>query len=133
LRTIAGPIARDSQSAEARQLSGLDPELVMAAVADFYGVTPDLLSRRHEPHVAREVAAWLCRRHTEASLRELAPRLGLAGATSVPNLTRRLDAKLAQSPKLQRDLAEIAIRITRQPSSTAKPAGRPRQKNKNKR
>jgi hypothetical protein len=28
-------------------------------------------SQCHEPHVARAAAAWLCRRHTEVSLREL--------------------------------------------------------------
>ena len=47
--------------------------------------------RRHDPHLARAVAAWLCRRHTEALLREVAEWLGLSRADSVPNLTCRLE------------------------------------------
>ena len=81
-------------------------------VADFYGVEGTTLSRRHEPHLARAVAAWLCRRHTEASLRELAGWLGLSRADSVPNLTRRLEARLKAAPLLSDDLAEILRRAT---------------------
>jgi hypothetical protein len=58
--------------AEARQLTGIDPNRIFAAVRSYYGLDDAPLSRRHDPHVARGVAAWLCRRHTEASLRELA-------------------------------------------------------------
>jgi putative transposase len=110
LRSRAGPIVSDPPLAEARQLAGLDPKRIFAAVADFYGVDDALLSRRHDPHLARAVAAWLCRRHTEASLRELAKRLGLSRADSVPNLTRRLEARLKTSPELSDDLTEILRR-----------------------
>ena len=68
------------------------------------------LSRRHDPHVGRAVAAWLCRRHTEASLRELAVRLGLSRAGSVPNLTRRIETRLKTSAELSNDLAAILKR-----------------------
>ena len=107
LRSLAGPIASNPPLAEARQLAGLDPKRIFAAVADFYGLDGASLSRRHDPHLARAVAAWLCRRHTEASLRELAEWLGLSRADSVPNLTRRLEARLKASPELSDDLAEI--------------------------
>jgi len=53
------------------------------------------------------VAAWLCCRHTEASLRQLAEWPGLSRADSVANLTRRLEARLKASPQLSDDLAEI--------------------------
>ena len=66
----------------------------------FYGLHDAALSRRHDPHVARAVAAWLCRRHTEASPRELAAWLGLSGADSVPNLTRRIESRLKAFPEL---------------------------------
>ena len=107
LRSHAGPIMSNPPVAEARQLAGLDPKRIFAAVADFYGLDDASLSRRHDPHLARAVAAWLCRRHTEASLRELAEWLGLSRADSVPNLTRRLEARLKASPELSDDLAEI--------------------------
>jgi hypothetical protein len=57
--------------------------------------------------MARAVAAWLCRRHTEATLADLAEWLGLSRADSVPNLTRRLEAQLNFRPELLNDLVEI--------------------------
>jgi putative transposase len=121
LRTHAGPNLSHSSVAEARQLAGLDPKRIFAAVADFYGLDAAALSRRHDPHLARAVAAWLCRRHTEASLRELAESLGLSRADSVPNLTRRLEARLKSSPGLSRDLSEILTRANA-PTSDVHPA-----------
>jgi chromosomal replication initiation ATPase DnaA len=112
LRRQSVPIASNPPLAEARQLAGLDPKRILAAVADFYGLEVTSLSRRHDLHLARAVAAWLCRRHTEASLRELAEWLGLSRADSVPNLTRRLEARLKASPQLAGDLAEILSRVT---------------------
>ena len=75
------------------------PKRILAAVADYYEVEPALLAKRHDPHMARAVAAWLCRRHTEATLANLAEWLGLSRADSVPNLTRRLEAQLKSRPE----------------------------------
>jgi hypothetical protein len=77
-------------------------------VVDFYDVEPALLAKRHDPHIVRAVAAWLCRRHTEATLGELAEWLGLSRADSVPNLTRRFQAQLKSQPELLNDLEEQA-------------------------
>jgi len=66
----------------------------------------------HDPDLARAVATWLCRRHTEASLRQLAEWLGLPRADSVPNRTRRLEGRLKASPRLADDLAEIRRRAS---------------------
>ena len=125
LRNQAGPILSNPPVAEARQLASLDPKRILAAVADFYGLDDAALSRRHDPHLARAVAAWLCRRHTEASLRELAEWLGLSRADSVPNLTRRLESQLKSSPRLSDDLSEILKRATA-PAAGVHPAGVPR-------
>jgi hypothetical protein len=78
----------------------------------IYGLDEAALSRRHDPHLARGVAAWLCRRYTEALLREMAKWLGLSRADNVPNLTRRLEARLGASPKLSGDLTEIMTRAS---------------------
>jgi putative transposase len=88
-------------------------------VADYYEVEPALLAKRHDPHMARAVAAWLCRRHTEATLADLAEWLGLSRADSVPNLTRRLEAQLKSRPELLNDLAEIHRRAGRSPPNDA--------------
>ncbi len=112
LRSRAGPVRSNPPIPEARQLAGLDPKRIFAAVAEFYGLDGSSLSRRGDPHLARAVAAWLCRRHTEAPLRQLAEWLGLSRADSVPNLTRRLEARLKASPQLSDDLAEILRRAS---------------------
>jgi REP element-mobilizing transposase RayT len=96
----------------ARQLTGIDPKRIFAAVSSFYGRDEAALSRRHDPHVGRAVAAWLCCRHTEASLRELAIWLGLSRADSVPNLTRRIETRLKTSTELSSDLAAILKRAS---------------------
>jgi putative transposase len=107
LRSLAGPVTADPPAPEARRLAGLDPDAICTAVAAYYRLDPSALARRHDPHIARAVAAWLCRRHTEAPLRELAARLGLSRADSVPNLTRRIEARLATSPRLAEELGQI--------------------------
>ena len=89
-------------------------------VVAYYGLDASALLRRHDLRVARAVAAWLCRRHSEAPLRELAPRLGLSRASRVPNLTRRLEARLEKCPRLARELAAIMRQVTEQ---TAAPSG----------
>jgi alkanesulfonate monooxygenase SsuD/methylene tetrahydromethanopterin reductase-like flavin-dependent oxidoreductase (luciferase family) len=113
LRNHASTSQSNPPLTEARQISGLDPKRILAAVSAFYGLDDDALSRRHDPHVARAVAAWLCRRHTEASLRELAGWLGLSRADSVPNLTRRIEERLKTSRELSSDLAEILKRASK--------------------
>jgi hypothetical protein len=52
----------------------------------------------------------LCRRHTEAALRQLADWLGLSRADSVPNLMRRLERQLNETPEFCDDLAEFLLR-----------------------
>src|SRR5271166_5993646 len=64
-----------------------------------------------DPDNARAVAAWLCRRHTEVPPGDLAPLLGLSRADSVPDLTRRMDARLRAHPQLADELQQIMARI----------------------
>jgi chromosomal replication initiation ATPase DnaA len=121
--TQIGRVMEINQLAEARQLAGLDPKRIIAAVSAFYGLEEASLSRRHDPHLARPVAAWLCRCHTEASLREMAEWLGLSRADSVPTLTRRLEARLKTSPELSADLTEI-LKPANEPTPAIGPASK---------
>jgi hypothetical protein len=57
------------------------PQRVLAAVPEFHDVASAMLANPHDPQIARAVAARLCRRHTDATLSELAIRL----ARSFPN------------------------------------------------
>jgi hypothetical protein len=56
---------------------------------------------------ASRVMAYLARRTTDATWRELARDLGLSRRDSVPNLTRRIEKALAVSPGLRHDLRAI--------------------------
>ena len=115
LRGLMVAQTSDPPLPEARRLSGLDPDRVIAAVTGFYGLAPDALARRHDGHIARAVAAWLCGMHTESSLRELAARLGLSRADSVPNLTRKLESRLRDSPTLAEELQQISRLLSTDP------------------
>jgi hypothetical protein len=110
LRNLAGAVRSNPSVPEARHLAGLDPKRIIAAVAEFYGLEGAWLSRRGDLHLARPVAAWLCRGETEAPLRQLADWQGLSRADSVPNLTRRLERRLKASPQLSADLSAILRR-----------------------
>jgi hypothetical protein len=111
LRSRVGSLTAKPPLPEARQLAGLDPERILAAVAEFYDLDPAMVSRRHDPHLARPVAAWLCRRHTEAPSRRLAERLGVSRADSVRNLPRRLEARLKAAPGVAQDLETILRQV----------------------
>jgi hypothetical protein len=94
-----------------RLFAGRDAEAIFSAESEHYGLDRSALAHRGDPHIARAVAARLCRRHSEDPLRELAPRLGLSRADSVPNLTRRIDARLRAHPKLADELQQIMALI----------------------
>ena len=81
LRTLAGANASDSPPRKARQLAGLEVDTVLAAVREYYDLDADGLRRSHDRHIGRALAAWLCRRHTIAPLRELTSALGLRRPT----------------------------------------------------
>jgi len=125
LRGSSGLLSSNPPLPEARQLTALDPKRIFAAVAEFYGLDESTLSRRHDPHLARAVAAWLCRRYTDAPLRMLAAPLGLSRGDSVPNLTRRLEARLKTSPRLAVDLEAIMTQVRCGTSGAALPKSAP--------
>jgi putative transposase len=97
----------------ARTLGAVDVESVFEAVTDYFDVDRAILSLRGDGHIARAVAAWLARRLTTATLRELAGPLGLGRPESVSNLTRRVDRDMAKSSQLGKDLRTLESRIAR--------------------
>jgi len=90
-----------------RRLRCLDISLVWSAVARHYGVKQEALGERSRHAEMRSVAAWLAKRHTPATLRELASLLGLGRPQSVGNLTRRVDVALTRSMELRRTIKKI--------------------------
>jgi hypothetical protein len=75
LRALAGPLGPEPSTAEARHLAGQSVEAICAGVAAHYGLESSDWMRLRAGVEPRSVAAWLCRRYTEAPLRELAGRL----------------------------------------------------------
>lgn len=61
----------------ARRLSKAGTETVIATVAEYYGVSPATFQERRRSDESRDVAAWLTRRLTTATLRELVGLFGL--------------------------------------------------------
>ena len=87
---------------------------VFAAVGQYYGVDEAIFAVRGNPPIARAAAAWLSRRLTMATLRELLVPLGLSRPESVSNLPRHMERQLAKEPNMQRDRAKIEARIARE-------------------
>jgi hypothetical protein len=112
LRALSGPALSDPPLREATQLAKLDAATVLAAVAEYYQREPAALQRRYDRHVARALAAWLCRRHTQATLSEVAAQLGLSRADSVPGLIRPFEARLKTTPRLLQDVDAIVRRLS---------------------
>ena len=112
LRRWAGPVVANSRSPEARRSpQGSTPNRSSRLWPSSMGWSAASLPRRHDATQARAVAAWLCRRHTEVTLRVLAEHLGLARADCVPNMTRRIEAQLKTSPRLAADLDQIMEQV----------------------
>jgi len=113
LRSEVIGVSSDPPLREARQLTltRVDAATLLRAVADYYDLSSEALQRRHDRHIARGMAAWLCRRHTVATLSEIALELGLSRADSVPCLVRRLEARMKSSPQLARDAKAIVRRV----------------------
>lgn len=80
-------------------------------MTNHYEVDLEALSQRSRHTEMRSVAAWLAKRHTPATLQELAAALGLGRAQSVGNLTRRVDAALDKSKQLRRTIKAIETRL----------------------
>ena len=97
----------------ARRLANLPVETVIGAVAEYYGTTPAAFACRRSVAPGRDIAAWLARRLTSATLRELAAPFGLGHPDSVSNLVRRANEAVDQSKRLQRDVASIRNRLAK--------------------
>jgi REP element-mobilizing transposase RayT len=97
----------DDEVPRARSLRAIDIESVFTAVTRYYQVDPEILSSRGNGHIARALAAWLARRVTSATLRELSVPLGLGRPESVSNLTRRVDREIAKDRQLRKEARQL--------------------------
>ena len=107
MRSLLSEPRNQDEVPAARKLASLDAATVLAEVARFYGVDQDCFQARRNGRLARDVAAWLARHHSSATLRELAPIFGLNHPDSVNNLVRRVDRAWATSSLLREEIGTI--------------------------
>ncbi|MEX2316131.1 MAG: transposase [Pirellulales bacterium] len=104
-------IARDPKYADevpqAKGLRRLELACVLAAVAKHYKMPADALVQTVRGDVRKAVAAWLARRYTSVTRREISAVLRLGHPDSAANMVRRIDRMRTQSTSLRRDLAAV--------------------------
>ena len=86
-------------------------EQVLSATADYYEVDIESFAAKRSRHVSRDVAAWLGRRLTTATLREMSESFGLGHPDSVRALINRAEAAIETSSSLNRDVQTLKSRI----------------------
>jgi chromosomal replication initiator protein len=89
-------------------------EEIVTLVASAYGLDSERLrARTRERRVARprQVAMFLCRRYTDASLARIGDALG-RDHTSVLHAIRAVEQRIAERPQLRYELEAIARRIS---------------------
>ena len=107
MRSLLSEPRNQDEVPAARQLASLDAAIVLAEVARYYGVDQDCFQVRRSGLLGRDLAAWLVRHHSSATLRELAPIFGLnhPDITLAPKKlirTRRASEGSASEPSLAR-------------------------------
>jgi len=88
-------------------LRSVSVEDVIGATAKAHDVDPSQYAQFRCQAAGRDMAAWLCRRWTGATLQELGPAFGLSGTGSVSNLVRRAERRRKESRAWVRRQHEI--------------------------
>ena len=84
---------------------------IILATANAHGVDPSQYAAFRSQAAGRDMAAWLCRQWTGATLAELGPFFGLHGTDSVSNLVRRTETRQSESPKWRRIAKQVETEL----------------------
>lgn len=107
IQCLAKEPAHLDQVPLARRLSSLPLTDLLEATASHFEVVHAAFTRRRSTLLARDVAAWLARRLTTLTPRELAAPFGLSHPDSVAHLTRRAKRAMRKSPGLRQEVDAI--------------------------
>ena len=88
---------RTRHEATSRRLKSVTVEDVLVATAKKHGVDHSAYKKFRSQAPGRDMAAWLCRRWTGATLSDLGEYFGLNGTDSVSNLVRRAEKQRGKS------------------------------------
>lgn len=98
---------RKRHQSTSRRLRSVGVDEIIQAVADQHDVTSEDYSRFRSQAPGRDMAAWLCRRWTGATLAQLGPYFGVDGEGSVSNLVRRAEKRSTESRKWKQTAEQI--------------------------
>ena len=113
-RALAEAALRKIVSMEERAALGIDE--VVGCVVTFFGVARHQLasrSRRRDVLVPRQLAMYLCRRYTDASLSEIGRALG-RDHPAVANAIRVVERGILERAPLRYQVEELAARLERE-------------------
>ncbi len=99
------------QQSTSRRLGCVGADEIIAAAAAYHGVESADYAVFRSAAAGRDMAAWLCRRWSPATLRELGPRFGLSGVDSVSNLVRRAEQRHKESSRWRQDATNIERKL----------------------
>jgi len=102
----------------ARRLAAIPLTAVLEQTADHFGVDVASFARKHHRQPSRDIAAWLARRLTVATLRELVEPFGLGHPDSVRGLLSRAEAAIKGSAKLRKEVEQLRRAILARAKST---------------
>ena len=103
---IKSPKYRD-EVPTARRLSGIPMAKVLKKTASHYKVPVRSFARKHSKDPSRDVAAWLVRRLTVATLRDMMGPFGLTHPDSVRSLVNRAESAMAKSSKIRGEVERL--------------------------
>ena len=98
---------RSRHQSTSRRLKSVRVDEILAAVANYHAVNVEDYQRFRSQAPGRDLAAWLCRKWTGATLRALGPHFGLEGVDSVSNLVRRAEQRYTESRKWKHSARQI--------------------------
>lgn len=107
--------AKDHRRLQRSRVTKVDQ--VIAATAQEYGVTPEQYCGFRSSGGGRDVAAYLCRRYTAATLAQLSEQFGLGHPDSSSDLVKRAKHAAMSNPAIQRRIKRIEKRLDLKPES----------------
>jgi putative transposase len=108
---------RSSGTSRRIRKSQLSVDQVLQATAAEYGVEKENYRGFRSAAAGRDVAAYLCRRYTTATLAELSEAFGLSHRDSSGDLAKRAKARIKISKQTQQRLRQIERRLCINPES----------------
>ena len=100
-----------------RRLNPVSVEEIISVTASQFSVSPVNYVAFRSGAAGRDLAAFLCRRYTRATLRELSERFGLRHPDSASDLIRRGAKRLENSREVARQITAIEIKLKTNPKS----------------